>query len=119
MVNMPITSSCWCSPFLPSDRPCMPRHADDGLLMDDRSPVVLVMESQDYGKAYCYYECDGGPFGRHAVLSEDAMFETQDEFTQRMIKKYGEERGRQLATLPLVESLTHYFLGLICYVKYP
>ena len=55
--------------------------------MDNRSPVVLVMENQQYGKVYCYYECDGGPFGRHAVLPEDAMFETHDEFTRRMIKE--------------------------------
>ena len=81
------------------------RHADDGLLMDDRSPVVLVMENQQYGKVYCYYECDGGPFGRHAVLSEDAMFETQDEFTRSMIKKYGEERGSQLASSNLVDAV--------------
>ena len=87
--HKPLTDILYRSVWKCVDVQIKPRHADDGLLMDDRSPVVLVMENQQYGKVYCYYECDGGPFGRHAVLSEDTMFETQDEFSRRMIKKYG------------------------------
>lgn len=103
--HKPLTDVLYRSVWKCVDVQVKPRHADDGLLMDDRSPVVLVMENQQYGKVYCYYECDGGPFGRHAILSEDAMFETQDEFTRRMIKKYGEERGSQLASSNLVDAV--------------
>lgn len=103
--HKPLTDVLYRSVWKCVDVQVKPRHADDGLLMDDRSPVVLILENPQYGKAYCYYECDGGPFGRHAVLSEDAMFETQEEFTHRMIKKYGEERGHQLAASPLVDAV--------------
>ena len=102
--HKPLTDFLYRSVWKCVDVQIKPRHADDGMLMDDRSPVVLVMENQQYGKVYCYYEYDGGPFGRHAVLSEDAMFETQDEFSRRMIKKYG-----AMTLVPIVKHGVFFF----------
>lgn len=54
--HKPLTDILYRSVWKCVDVQIKPRHADDGLLMDDRSPVVLVMENQQYGKVSLKYK---------------------------------------------------------------
>ena len=111
--HRPLTEVPYRSVWKCVDVQVKPRHADDGLLMDDRSPVVLVMENQEYGKAYCYYECDGGPFGRHAVLSEDAMFESNALPTAKPRGSFILERTALVSRLRPLPILTISFANVL------
>ena len=42
------------------DSQIKPRNANDGMLNDARSPVVIVFENPQYGKHYCYFENEAG-----------------------------------------------------------
>lgn len=52
-----------------------PRNANDNMIQDRRSPVVIVFESPEYGKYYCYYEGASGSPRNYMTPEAPPLFE--------------------------------------------
>ena len=91
-----------------------PRRKEDGMFIDYRSPVVLIMQNDTYGQHYCYienefgkpFETESGEFPIVGPCFRDIEFANthqdneQQESTERleqMTEKYGEEDGELIA----------------------
>jgi len=85
-----------------------PRNKDDGMYLDERSPIVLVFDNPIYGKHYCYLENDmGSPYksfldekkplvcGRFQLKSDyDKMKQYTAKRKADLTKKYGASNAK-------------------------
>ncbi len=70
------------------------RHKEDGLINDNRSPIVLIFENKTYGDVYCYLE---QPFGMPDNSLICGRFMLKSEYDKRkndLIKKYGQYNAK-------------------------
>lgn len=86
-----------------------PRNANDNMIQDSRSPVVLVFDNPEYGKHYCYYEDAGGMPRNYMTpevpplfeIAEAAKKQSNDErigmYSDDYADKYGEPDSKGVA----------------------
>ena len=80
-----------------------PRKKDDGMVLDKRSPIVLIFDNPNYGKHYCYLESvHGSPYqvlvnkslsyicGRFQLKSDyEQVILAKNKRKANLIRKYG------------------------------
>ena len=104
-----------------------PRNANDNMIQDRRSPVVIVFDNPEYGKYYCYYEDTWGSSRNYLTPEIPPLFEL-NKTTKKQSKdarigmssdtyanKYGKPDGKGLTFINGCRYIEWYY-GDTCVV---